>query len=73
MKFIVKRSKIDGVIDIPGSKSHTIRALFFATLADGESRIFKPLVSEDAISSLNSCKVFGGDIKDTKDGYIVMG
>ena len=73
MKFIVKRSKIDGVIDIPGSKSHTIRALFFATLADGESRIFKPLVSEDAISSLNSCKAFGGDIKDTKDGYIVNG
>ncbi|HOV14562.1 MAG TPA: 3-phosphoshikimate 1-carboxyvinyltransferase, partial [Spirochaetota bacterium] len=71
MKFVVKKSNINGIIDIPGSKSHTIRSLFFATLAKGQSKILKPLISEDAISSLNTCKAFGGNINNIENGYIV--
>jgi len=73
MKFVVKKSNINGIIDIPGSKSHTIRSLFFATLAKGQSKILKPLISEDAISSLNTCKAFGGNINNIENGYIVDG
>ena len=66
MKFIVNKSKINGTIDIPGSKSHTIRALFFASLADGESKVLKPLISEDATSAVKSCEAFGLKIKKIK-------
>ena len=37
----------DTVIEIPGSKSYTHRALILAALADGESTLIDPLRSED--------------------------
>ncbi len=73
MKFEVTKSKINGVAKIPGSKSHTIRALFFASLGNGESKIKKPLYSDDAISGLNTCKAFGSIIEESNEGYIVQG
>ncbi|OHD11758.1 MAG: 3-phosphoshikimate 1-carboxyvinyltransferase [Spirochaetes bacterium GWD1_27_9] len=73
MKFIVNKSKINGTIDIPGSKSHTIRALFFASLADGESKVLKPLISEDATSAVKSCEAFGLKIKKINDGFALDG
>ena len=73
MKFTVTKSEINGTIDIPGSKSHTIRSLFFALLANGTSMIRKPLISEDAISALKACKTFGSRIENTTDGYIIEG
>jgi len=69
----VRKSKIKGKIDIPGSKSHTIRALFFSSLADGISEIYKPLISSDTISAVNVCKSFGADININKDVIIVKG
>lgn len=63
MKFIVRPSKIGGSINIPGSKSHTIRALVFALLADGESVIEEPLVSSDTESCLRMIRHFGAGIE----------
>lgn len=73
MNFKVSKSTINGEIDIPGSKSHTIRALFFATLAKGVSIIKKPLISNDALSALKTCKAFGAEIKEKNDSFIVKG
>lgn len=73
MKFIVRKSKIKGEVFIPGSKSHTIRSLFFATIADGESKILNPLISDDAISALNTVKYFGANIEKEDNYYIVKG
>jgi 3-phosphoshikimate 1-carboxyvinyltransferase len=73
MKFVVKKSSINGIIDIPGSKSHTIRSLFFASLASGKSKILKPLISEDAISAFNAATAFGSKIEKNTEGYIVEG
>jgi len=73
MKFVVKKSEIKGSIEIPGSKSHTIRALFFAGLAQGQSNIIKPLESDDTQSAIIACKAFGADIKVNKDGFNVSG
>ncbi len=73
MKFKVKKSDIKGEIYIPGSKSHTIRALFFSLLADGESKILKPLISDDAISALNTIISFGGEVSKTGLDYVVRG
>lgn len=73
MLLKVSRSKTSGRVKIPGSKSHTIRALFIASLAEGRSEIIYPLISDDAVSAVKTCKAMGADVKIEKDRYIVDG
>lgn len=68
----VKKSKVSGNVIIPGSKSHTIRALFLASLAEGESKIRNPLISSDALSAVEVCKALGAKI-DFVDNVVVKG
>lgn len=68
-----KKSNTGGVIRIPGSKSHTIRALFIASLADGKSEIYNPLISDDALSALQVCRAFGAEIDCLEDRFVVNG
>ena len=73
MKFIVKPSCCKGDALIPASKSHTIRALFFAALADGRSHILNPLDSSDGRSALKAVQAMGAKV-EIKDGeWIVSG
>ncbi|PYG86671.1 3-phosphoshikimate 1-carboxyvinyltransferase [Ruminiclostridium sufflavum DSM 19573] len=67
------QSDVNGMISIPGSKSHTIRALFFAALADGKSEIRNPLVSSDSNSAVNLCKAFGASYDWDNNCYIAKG
>jgi 3-phosphoshikimate 1-carboxyvinyltransferase len=62
MKFIVRQSEIGGKINIPGSKSHTIRALVLGLFADGESVIEAPLDSLDTKSCLRMIEQFGARV-----------
>ncbi|MDH4240194.1 MAG: hypothetical protein OEW48_11580, partial [Phycisphaerae bacterium] len=39
MKLIARKSRLKGTVTIPASKSHTIRAVAIASLAEGESTI----------------------------------
>jgi len=73
MLLKVVRSETGGKVRIPGSKSHTIRALFLAGLADGESEIINPLISNDALSAVEVCQAFGAKIQFDKDRFIVRG
>ena len=73
MFLIVKKSETCGCVRIPGSKSHTIRALFFASLADGQSIIANPLISNDALSAVDVCKAFGAQIDNCGDKFIING
>jgi 3-phosphoshikimate 1-carboxyvinyltransferase len=73
MKFRVKKSGIGGRVKIPGSKSHTIRSLFFASLADGVSEIRGPLISSDALSAVEVCRALGSKIEKAGDKYTVHG
>lgn len=74
MKFIVNEKKLDGgAVDIPGSKSHTIRALFFATLAGGRSIIEKPLESADTISAAGACRAFGAHVAQRGGNWEIIG
>ncbi len=66
MKLLTKKSTLNGVVSIPGSKSHTIRALVIASLADGLSRIRCPLVSGDTLSAAACYRALGAEI-DTSD------
>ena len=71
----VERSSLKGRVEIPGSKSHTIRAVAIASLACGESEVYSPLVSADTLACVESCRAFGAQIQlgDTWHIYGVDG
>lgn len=73
MLLKVRKSETCGCIRIPGSKSHTIRALFFSSLADGQSVIGNPLISNDALSAVEVCRSLGAQIDNQGDRFIVNG
>ena len=70
---IVNLENIDGIISIPPSKSDTIRALFLATLANGESTIHNPLLSKDTFAAIEASKKFGAKITiNKKNNYLLI-
>ena len=66
MDLIVNKSRLAGTVVIPGSKSHTIRAIAIASLAEGQSVISRPLISNDTLSAVNCFRCLGAEI-DTGD------
>ncbi len=62
MKLIVRKSRLDGALVVPASKSHTIRALLIGTLASGTSRLLNPLDSSDTRSCVKACETLGGRV-----------
>lgn len=73
MKLVVEGAPLRGAVEIPGSKSHTIRAVAIAALASGESLIEKPLLSEDARSAFRAFRAFGAEIREESDAWRVTG
>jgi 3-phosphoshikimate 1-carboxyvinyltransferase len=69
----VRKSETGGCVSVPGSKSHTIRALFIASLAGGQSVITNPLLSEDALSAVSVCRAFGAGVENLGDRFVVNG
>jgi 3-phosphoshikimate 1-carboxyvinyltransferase len=66
MKLIVQKSRLKGTVTIPASKSHTIRAIAIASLAEGESTIREPLVSGDTQAVVACYRALGAEINTTK-------
>jgi 3-phosphoshikimate 1-carboxyvinyltransferase len=68
MKLLASKSRLRGTVAIPASKSHTIRAVAIASLAEGQSLIRNPLISDDALSAINSYSLLGAktDCSDKK-------
>jgi len=73
MKFICKKSRLSGEVTIPGSKSHTIRAVAIASLAQGSSRILAPLESADALAAVEAYRRLGAEIDMQPDIWRVEG
>ena len=73
MYLMVNKSSVSGNVEIPGSKSHTIRALFLSSIANGVSNIANPLISSDALSAESVCKAFGANISFQNNIYSVDG
>jgi len=55
----IRESAVNGEIMVPGSKSHTIRALVIAGLAGGVSEIRRPLISGDTASCITALEALG--------------
>jgi 3-phosphoshikimate 1-carboxyvinyltransferase len=72
MNLVVERSRLQGSIEIPSSKSHTIRAVVIASLAEGTSHIRNPLDSGDTRSAVNGCHALGAEI-ETGKAWVVKG
>jgi len=72
-QLIVRKSKIQGSVDIPPSKSQTLRAILFATLAKGKSTIRHYLQSPDTLSMIKACEQLGAHITLTPDHLDVIG
>jgi 3-phosphoshikimate 1-carboxyvinyltransferase len=67
-----EKTTLSGSALIPASKSHTIRALIIATLAEGVSEIRNPLISADSEACVNTCRALGATI-ELGDAWRVTG
>jgi 3-phosphoshikimate 1-carboxyvinyltransferase len=72
MFILAQHSDLAGAVDIPGSKSHTIRGVYFASLAADESTLERPLDSLDTRAAVRVCRALGADI-DTADAWTIRG
>jgi 3-phosphoshikimate 1-carboxyvinyltransferase len=72
-RFKVRRSQVSGVIEIPASKSHTLRAILFAALGRGKSIIRNYLLSNDANRMIDACRLLGANILMFADRLEVFG
>jgi 3-phosphoshikimate 1-carboxyvinyltransferase len=59
----VSASTLHGEITVPPSKSQTLRAILFASLASGTSTIDNILLSTDAVSMIEACRQLGATIE----------
>ena len=62
MQIIAGKSDLRGTVLIPASKSHTIRAIAIASLANGHSTIKNPLISSDTLSAAACYRSLGAKI-----------
>jgi len=74
MKLIAQKSDLAGTVQIPGSKSHTIRAVAIGSLAMGKSLIHMPLSSSDTLSAVKCYQSLGAKIDTSNnDIWVVQG
>lgn len=62
---------LKGEIEVPGDKSMTHRAIMLASLAEGTSNIYKPLLGEDCRRTMDIFRLLGVDIKEDEDKLVV--
>ncbi|MDF1796052.1 MAG: 3-phosphoshikimate 1-carboxyvinyltransferase [Coxiellaceae bacterium] len=60
-------------LTVPASKSHTMRAIWFAAMANGTSTIHNPLQSPDTDAMINACKSFGCFVSVTNKTLQITG
>lgn len=73
MHYQIKPSVLKGHITIPPSKSHTLRAILFASLAKGESVIHHYLPSPDTQAMIQACVSLGAKITIDKHHLTITG
>ncbi|MBE0639576.1 MAG: 3-phosphoshikimate 1-carboxyvinyltransferase [Bacteroidales bacterium] len=73
MKATVFPSKLSGAVMAPPSKSHFIRLVAAAMLADGESKIYHPSTCEDARAMLNITGEMGAKVTFHADHISISG
>ena len=72
-KFHILPSSVKGTVAIPPSKSHTLRAILFAAMANGKSEIRNFLHSPDATAMIEAMRIFGAKIDIIADSLRISG
>ena len=67
------KDKLSGKVAVPGSKSHTIRAVIAAFLAEGVSEIYSPLHSADTASALAAVTALGAKVESSGNCWKITG
>ncbi|MCL1915693.1 MAG: 3-phosphoshikimate 1-carboxyvinyltransferase [Desulfovibrionaceae bacterium] len=73
MQYTVHSSSINGSLSVPASKSHSLRAILMASLADGISRIRASLPSPDTLAMIQACRALGAEILEKGPNLEVRG
>jgi 3-phosphoshikimate 1-carboxyvinyltransferase len=73
MKATIGKGADGGTVAAPPSKSYTIRALFAAALADGDSLIHNPLISDDTEAAAEVLSQLGAKIERHPECWIISG
>ncbi|NWK85376.1 3-phosphoshikimate 1-carboxyvinyltransferase [Staphylococcus sp. GSSP0090] len=66
-KLIEINGPLVGEIEVPGDKSMTHRAIMLGSLATGKSTIYKPLLGEDCLRTVEIFKLLGVQIEVNED------
>jgi 3-phosphoshikimate 1-carboxyvinyltransferase len=66
-----RSTPVDAVVALPGSKSITARALILAAIADGPSRLVRPLRARDTDLMAGGLRALGVRIQDDGDDQLV--
>jgi 3-phosphoshikimate 1-carboxyvinyltransferase len=61
----IKKSKLHGSIQIPPSKSHTLRSILFGSMGSGRTCIDHYLPSHDTQAMIQACQHFGASIQQS--------
>lgn len=71
--YSISTSTLSGSIIAPSSKSHSLRAVLFASMASGKSTIYACLQSPDVEAMIAACKKIGAQIKRTNNTIEIVG
>ncbi len=63
VEYRIRKSQLKGAIVVPSSKSQTLRAILFASMAKGKSSIHKYLHSPDTDAMIEACRLLGAKIE----------
>ncbi len=72
-KLKITPGAIQGTLQLPPSKSHTMRALIFGAMGDGVTKISHPLDSPDTHAMVAALRAFGISIEWKEDCITIVG
>jgi len=73
VKVRITPSVVTGEVSAPPSKSYTHRAVILASLAEGESVIEEPLLSDDTLYTIDACRTLGANIEQDGNRLKITG
>ncbi|NPB08341.1 MAG: 3-phosphoshikimate 1-carboxyvinyltransferase [Aquificae bacterium] len=73
MKKVEKIKAVRGQLRVPSDKSITHRAFILGALAEGETLVKKPLLSEDTRATLEILKELGTEVRLSEEEVVIKG
>lgn len=73
MQYYVEQSTLGGSISVTPSKSHTMRAILLASMAEGTSLVRRSLPSPDTEAMIAACSAFGARMEEGDNALSIIG